>query len=342
MKVLKIAFLSALVLELLSTLSIAIIAVEIGLRLMHGNMEFENALFILILAPEFYLPLRKLGARYHSGLEGLSAFKSIEEILQLESNHVQIENEKIELSDKNIVFKNISFQYGNRKDKALRDVSFTVGQNETVAIVGESGSGKSTIINLLMQFISPTSGEILLGNNRINNLLEQDYYGNISWVPQAPHIFHKSIFNNIKMAKEHATTEEIVEASKKALIHDSILKLKDGYKTIIGERGATLSGGEIQRIAFARMFLKNSPIILLDEPTSSMDTINERKIIENLHEFSKNKIMIIVAHRLNTIVGADKIIVMDKGGLAGVGTHKELIENNEKYKELYATFKREM
>ncbi len=342
MKVLKIAFLSALVLELLSTISIAIIAVEIGLRLMNGNMEFESALFVLILAPEFYLPLRQLGTRYHSGLEGVSAFKSIEKILNLEVEKQQYEIQKLKFPINKIEFENVSFSYPSRDSIALKNISFTIRRNETVAIVGESGSGKSTIINLLMRFIKPGSGKILLDENNLNEVSDVEWYSKVSWIPQTSHIFHKSIYDNIAIAKEDATDEEIIAVAKKALIHNSITKLKNQYQTLLGERGSTLSGGEIQRISFARMFLKNSTILFMDEPTSSIDSIYEKELIHNFDEFSKNKTVVIVAHRLNTIINADKIIVMDKGNLVGVGSHAELIENNEKYKNLYNTFKREM
>jgi len=342
MKVLKIAFLSSLVLELLSTISIAIIAVEIGLRLIYGKMEFESALFVLILAPEFYLPLRQLGARYHAGLEGIAAFKSIQKLL----NSNRDKSEKFSLQSKfligNVEFKNISFTFPNRDNKTLDDISFTIDSGKTTAIVGESGSGKSTIINLLMRFLEIETGEILVGKNNLLNISSEEWHENVRWVSQSPHIFHKSIHENIAIAKENSSEDEIIEAAKKALIHEWIVKLKGGYQTIAGERGATLSGGEIQRIALARAFLKNSPILLMDEPTSSIDSIYEKELISSINKLSKDKTIVIVTHRLSTIVNADKIIVLDKGKIIGEGTHASLLESNSKYQNLYNTFKREM
>ncbi len=342
MKVLKIAFLSALVLELLSTISIAIIAVEIGLRLMYGKMDFESALFVLILAPEFYLPLRQLGSRYHAGLEGIAAFKSIQKLLTNNSYTSEEQSFKTKFQNGNVEFKNVSFKFPSRETKALENISFSVESGKTVAIVGESGSGKSTIVNLLMRFLELENGEILINNNNSQNISDVEWHKQVSWVPQNPHIFHKTIYDNIAIAKENASEKEIVEAAKKALIHNWIVKLEDGYKTIVGERGTTLSGGEMQRIALARAFLKDSPILLMDEATSSVDAVYEQEIILSINKLSKNKTVVIVAHRLNTIVNANKIIVMDSGKIVGKGTHTELLNSNKKYQNLYNTFMREM
>lgn len=341
-KVLKIAFLSALVLELLSTISIAIIAVEIGLRLMYGKMDFESALFVLILAPEFYLPLRQLGARYHAGLEGIAAFKSVQKLLKSNKSKSQKKSSHSKFQNGNIEFRNVSFTFPNRDNKTLDGISFKIEQGKTTAIVGESGSGKSTIINLLMQFLDPDSGNILIGKNILQNISEDEWYKQVSWVSQTPHIFHKSILNNINIANENASKSEIVKSAKNAFIHASIVKLKDGYETIVGERGATLSGGEIQRIALARAFLKNSPIILMDEPTSSIDSIYEKRLITSIKKLCVGKTVVIVAHRLNTILSADRIIMLSKGKIIGEGTHSELLNSNVEYQNLYNTFKREM
>ena len=341
-KVLKIAFLSALVLELLSTISIAIIAVEIGLRLMYGKMDFESALFVLILAPEFYLPLRQLGARYHAGLEGIAAFKSVQKLLKSNKSKSQKKSSHSKFQNGNIEFRNVSFTFPNRDNKTLDGISFKIEQGKTTAIVGESGSGKSTIINLLMQFLDPDSGNILIGKNNLQNISEDEWYKQVSWVSQTPHIFHKSILNNINIANENASKSEIVKSAKNAFIHASIVKLKDGYETIVGERGATLSGGEIQRIALARAFLKNSPIILMDEPTSSIDSIYEKGLITSIKKLCVGKTVVIVAHRLNTILSADRIILLSKGKIIGEGTHSELLNSNVEYQNMYNTFKREM
>jgi ATP-binding cassette subfamily C protein CydD len=342
MKVLKIAFLSALVLELLSTISIAIIAVEIGLRLLYGKMEFQNALFILILAPEFYLPLRQLGSRYHAGLEGLAAFNSIQKLLAIKPKEKIIPLLTAPTFEDNINFTNVSFKYPNRNEPAVKNISFQIKHGETLAIVGESGSGKTTIMNLLMRFINPDEGKISVGETELTSIPEEVWYNSVSWMPQTPHIFHKTIYENIAMAKPNTTEAEVIEAAKKAMFHNTILKFKNGYNTMVGEHGATLSGGEIQRLALARAFLRDSEILLLDEPTSGIDSVYEKQLLDSVKELSQNKTVIIVAHRLNTIINAERIIVMDKGEIAGEGNHFELLKENKVYKTLYNTFKREM
>lgn len=340
MKVLRIAFLSALVLELLSTISIAVIAVEIGLRLMYGKVEFGSALFILILAPEFYLPLRQLGARYHAGLEGLVAFKSIQKLLI--KGKSKVHEGGIDVSGGNIEFKNVSFTYPNRKLKALKNVSLAIEKDEVVAIVGESGSGKTTLLKMLMKFIIPSNGVILVNKINLKHIADIKWHSKISWTSQRPYVFNKTIFDNISIAKPEATNTEVINAAKCAFLHTSVIKRDTSYQTIVGEYGATLSGGEIQRLALARVFLRNAPMVFLDEPTSSIDSIYEKKIFSNITKTAKEKTVVIVTHRMNTVLNADKIIVLDKGEVVGIGSHSSLLETNTIYKTLYNTFRREM
>jgi len=257
-------------------------------------------------------------------------------------NDMTLTKSKLKFQNGNIEFKNVLFSYENRNNFALDGISFTIEKGKTTAIVGESGSGKSTIINLLMRFIESKSGEIFIGGNNLENILENKWHEKVGWVSQTPHIFHKSIFENIAIAKKNATESEIIDAAKKAFIHDSIIKLKDGYNAIVEENGATLSGGEIQRIALARIFLKNAPILLMDEPTSSIDSIYEASIFSSIKSFVQGKTVVIVAHRLNTILNSDKIIVMEHGKIIAEGMHQNLLVENKIYQNLYNTFKREM
>ena len=342
MKVLKIAFLSALVLELLSTISIAIIAVEVGLRLMYGEMKFENAFFVLILAPEFYLPLRQLGARYHAGLEGIAAFNSIKEILSLKRR-----KDKLVRGDKNFILSDIKLEkinlkYSNRDSASLYNVSCVFEKGKTTAIIGESGAGKSTLLKVLMRFEKFQSGELFFDGIESSQIPDDEWYRNVAWVPQNPHLFHTSIYENIAMGNNDVTKQEIISAAQKAYIHETILKFNNGYNSIVGERGSTLSGGEKQRIAIARAFVKKSPIIIMDEPTSGIDSITEKEISKSILELFENRTVIIAAHRLNTILNADKIIVMENGMIVGEGTHNNLIKGNRFYQKLYKTFKREI
>jgi ABC-type multidrug transport system fused ATPase/permease subunit len=202
-------------------------------------------------------------------------------------------------------------------------------------LVGETGSGKSTIMNLVMRFIEPSGGQIKYGGTDVNDLNIYEWRNMISWVPQHPHLFYKSITENIKIANPSASEEEIVEAAKKANVHEYIQSLPEGYNTVPGERGSKLSGGEVQRIALARAFLRNSPILLVDEPTGNLDPITEELILKSLYSLMEEKTVLIIAHRFNTIKNADKIAVMKNGILVEFGDHDELSVKGSEYRKLF-------
>lgn len=338
LNVLKVAFLSALVLEVTATISVAIIAVEIGFRLLYGNFAFVDALFILIIAPEFYLPLRMLGASYHAGMEGIAAFESINNILiykNIISSKQLVENNNFSF-DRNepIIIKNISYTYPGRETKALDDISITLQPNKITALVGTSGAGKTTLLNILLRFITPTSGNIYFGKNDLQTINKEIWRNNISWLPQNPHLFSKNLLENIRISKNDASIEEVIEAAKKVNIHNFISSLKNEYFSVIGESGAKLSGGEIQRIALARAYLRNAPLLFVDEPTANLDPIIEEEIIKDIYQLFTDKTVLIIAHRLNTIINADTILVMKDGKIIETGNHNELILKNGYYKEL--------
>jgi len=340
MRVLRIAFLSALVLELLSTISIAIIAVEIGLRLLNGNLEFQPALFILILAPEFYLPIRQLGVRYHAGMEGTAAAQNIFKILEEPVKISSIPESKadLNLNIDTIKFKNVSFTYdGNRN--AVKNISFELKPNTLTAIIGKSGSGKTTTTNLLLRFIDPTGGKIFVGNNELTKIDLKKWQSQISWISQNPYLFHETIKDNLLIAKPGATEKELVYAAKAAKIHNFIISLPDGYNTLVGERGAKLSGGQAQRIALARAFLKNTPLLILDEPTANLDPQTEFEMISTIDFLTKNKTVLVIAHRLNTIKKADQILVFSGGKIVERGNHQSLIQMNGYYFKMLSTLK---
>ncbi|MCH3883238.1 MULTISPECIES: ABC transporter ATP-binding protein [Tenacibaculum] len=235
----------------------------------------------------------------------------------------------------NIEFKNVTLTYDDTDITALKDVSFTVKSGETVAILGNTGSGKSSIVNLVSRLYDTTEGSVLLDNTPIEDCNLDDVRNQIGFVPQDPFLFSDTIENNIKFGKEDATEEEIIEAAKNAVIHDNIIEFKDGYKTILGERGVTLSGGQKQRTSIARAIIKNPKILVFDDCLSAVDTETEEKILSNLEKVSKNKTTFIISHRVSSAKNADKIIVLDEGKIVQQGTHNQLITKAGYYKELY-------
>lgn len=339
LNVLKIAFLSALVLEVAATISVAVIAVEIGLRLLSGNFVFTDALFILIIAPEFYLPFRMLGTSYHAGMDGVSSFERINNLLNQQSSNLKISssnnNEEFIFSGNDqIILKNISYTYTDRTTKALDNVSFIIKPKTITALVGLSGSGKTTLMNILLRFINQNEGEILIGKKNLQTFNENKWRNNISWMPQNPHLFTKSILENINIAKNDASLDEVIESAKKAKIHDFISSLPDTYNFVPGEQGTKLSGGQIQRIALARAYLRNTPLLFIDEPTANLDPIVEDEITQDMYNLFSGKTVIIIAHRLNTIKKADNIILMNEGKIIESGNHNELLSGNSYYKKL--------
>lgn len=233
----------------------------------------------------------------------------------------------------NIEFKKVEFKYNS--NKLFENLTFKVEPNKMIAIVGKSGEGKSTILKLISKSYSANSGEILIDNHNINDLSEETIKNSISVVSQSPYIFNLSIKENIKLANSNATDNEIIEVCKKAQIHDVITSMKDGYNTLVGENGAILSGGQKQRIAIARALIKKSKIILLDEATSSLDNNNQEKIKNVIKDLASDHTIIIVAHRLSTIVDSDNIFIIDKHKISASGTHNELMKNCAEYRNLY-------
>lgn len=330
MQVLRLAFLSSFVLELVAMISIAVVAVEIGLRLLHGNIGFEQALFLLVIAPEFYSPLRQLGMKFHAGRDGTAAADRIYAVLNTVAT--QTPGTDSPPSRMNIQFKDVHLTYGDRT--ALQGINLTINAGETVALVGESGAGKTTIANLLLRFVEPTQGKILIDHLDLQSIDSKAWREQIAWIPQSPYLFNQSVADNIRLGKPDASDEEVMASAQAAQAHDFIMALEDGYDTIIGERGTRLSGGQAQRIAIARAFLRDAPLIIMDEATAHLDHDTESKITQVIATLIQDRTVIIIAHRLNTIVQADRIYVLDDGTVAEYGTHTQLIAQTGLYQQL--------
>ena len=234
-----------------------------------------------------------------------------------------------------IIFNNVSFVYEDTHIKALNGVSYSLEKGKTLAILGKTGSGKSTILSLISRLYDATEGEITIDNQPITTVNLYDLRNQISVVPQDAFLFSDTIKNNIKFGNEKATDEEVIEAAKKAVVHENIMTFNDQYETILGERGITLSGGQKQRVSIARALIKNAPILLLDDCLSAVDTETEETILNNLLTYCKDKTTLIVSHRVSSAKNADEIIILEDGKIIEKGTHNELLEQNGYYKDLY-------
>lgn len=339
MSVLKVAFLSSLLLEFFSSIGVAIVAVLIGFRLLDGNMEFVDGLFVLLLAPEYYLSIRNMGGNYHARMEGIGAAEQIIEILDRDNNKDTGSTKENLIFQFNkskgvsIEFNNLSFSY-EKNIEVLKNFNLKIPANKRTVLIGESGSGKSTIVNLLLGFVQNDKGRIIVNSQNLSEVSIETWRDYIAWLPQQAHLFQGTIADNIRLGKETATNNEIKEAARLAFCDEFIDKLPDTYNTVIGERGTGLSGGQIQRIALARCFLKNAPLLILDEASANLDRKSEELIEKSIDLLSKDRTVIIVAHRLHTIEKADQIVIIDKGQVLDIGSHQDLINKNEFYQNL--------
>ncbi|MED4015182.1 thiol reductant ABC exporter subunit CydD [Sutcliffiella cohnii] len=335
MDVLKFAFLSSLVLELISMLGIALIAFEVGLRLViFQNISFFAAFFVLAIAPEFYKTLKDVGSAFHAGKGSIAAANKIGQELEESDQIFQWGNER--LSDAagppNIQLNNLSFTYGE-DSFSLQNINAIFEPYSQIAIVGPSGSGKTSLLHLIAGMYLPSTGEVLINNQPLFTYDEREWFDKLIYISQDPYIFSGTIKDNILIAcpGKEISEDELTYVIEKAGLTELIDQLEDGTNTYIGEGGRGLSGGERQRIALARAFLKRPQIILFDEPTVGLDLYTESILQKSIEELSQNATIITVAHRLHTIKRADCILYLENGTLVGKGTHKELLENTQDY-----------
>ena len=340
MKVLRYAFLSGFALEFMTMAAIALIAVTLGVRLLSDKISFEYAFFILLLIPEFYRPLRDLGADRHAAMEGKSAAERIFAILDTPLP-VRLPDHPAMLppGELSIELSGACFSYPDSAAPAVADVSLRLLPGTRTALVGASGSGKSTLVNLLLRFLDPTEGHISANGLPLTELPLDVWREHVALVPQRPYLFYGSVLDNIRLARPDATDDEVRDAADQAGAADFIARLSSGYATQLGEQGDRISQGQAQRLALARAFLKDAPFVVLDEPTSSLDPESEEKIRVALERLAVGRTVLIVAHRLKTVYSADQIAVLDHGRLIECGTHAKLLALDGQYARLAGAYR---
>ncbi|NYE41879.1 thiol reductant ABC exporter subunit CydD [Streptomyces fulvorobeus] len=306
-RTLRIAFLSSFALELLATLSVALVAVTIGMRLVHGELDLYTGLVILILAPEAYLPIRQVGAQYHAAAEGLSAAEEIFAVLETEPRAAGTQAvppaPRLELDG-------VTVRHPGRSEPSLSDVSLVVEPGETVALVGPSGVGKSTLLNVVLGFSAPDRGSVRVGGADLADLSPERWRERIAWVPQRPHLFAGTVAENVRLARPDADDEAVSAALRDAGASGFVADLPEGERTPLGEDGAGLSAGQRQRLALARAFLADRPLLLLDEPTASLDGETEAGIVDAVRRLAAGRTVLLVVHRPALLSVADRVVTL--------------------------------
>ncbi len=361
MQVLRVAFLSSVVLEFLATVGIAVVAVLIGFRLLYGHIHFLPSMLVLLLAPEFYLPLRTLGGHYHARMEAIGAAERIVAVLETpaarQNNGIHTDRDTASQGAAHasqgaalpaaaayrIRCEALSFAYADRA-AVLDGFDLTLEPGTVTALVGPSGAGKSTVLKLLMGFVAPQGGRILVNGQDLAATDSDSWLAQVAWVPQRAHIFAGTVRDNILLARPRARDDALDPAFEAAFeaatrasgVADFIDDLPQGYDTPLGERGLGLSGGQIQRIGLARAFLKDAPVLLLDEPSANLDAHSQTRMHAGLSRLAQGRTVLLIAHRLATAQLAQRIAVLDRGRVVEQGSHAQLMAAQGLYAQLAA------
>ncbi|MDD2501437.1 MAG: thiol reductant ABC exporter subunit CydD [Geobacter sp.] len=350
MAVLRVAFLSAFTLEFFSTVGTAVVAVIIGFRLLAGNLSLLDGLFVLLLAPEYYLPLRNLGLAYHSRMNGIAAAERIIPLLEqplptkeflpqraqrnteeeIDTDTTPTLNSSADLlvlcgESIEIDCESVTFRYGGERG-GVQDISLTIPANSMFALVGASGSGKSTLARLLLGLAQPESGRITVNGVYLAELNQQSWRRLLAWVPQQPFFFSATIRENLLLGRPDADDDAIQQALAAAALSEVITALPEGLATRLGDRGAGLSGGELRRLALARVFLRDASLVVLDEPTAGLDATNEQLVLDAVERLAVGRTVLIISHREATISRCQQVAVLATGRLEQVTTSQQYLE----------------
>ena len=311
MSTLRIAFLSSLILELVATISVALVAVEVGVRLMGGHVGLRTALLVLVLAPEAYLPLRALGASYHASSEGRTAAEQVFAVLETPRPARGRFRDVPDPAVAGLSAHELRVRYPGRDQPALDGLSLDVEPGEVLAVTGPSGCGKSTLLGVLLGFIAPQSGAVRIGGVDLADLDPDAWRARVSWMPQRPHLFAASIADNIRLGRPDATSAEVWQAVVEAGLEEVVAAKPGRLDAMLGDRGSGLSVGERQRIALARAFLRGGPVLLLDEPTANLDGATEQEVLAALQRLVVGRTVVLVAHRPALLALADRVVELD-------------------------------
>jgi len=326
MGVLRVAFLSALALELIATISTALVAVGIGLRVIEGGLLFEPALAVLILAPEVYLPLRRVAVEFHAAMEGVTAAGEILDALNDPASVV--EKPGIDLAGRTITFRSVGYSYPGSEESSLHDISLEIRPGERIAVIGSTGSGKSTLAGLLLRFAEPTTGHLEIDGDPIAGSDPEIWRSQISWMSQDPYLFPGSVADNIRFGSPKAPLRDVYTAAQVAGALGFVEDLPDGFDTQLRENGKTLSAGQRRRIALARALLRPAPLLILDEPSANLDPDSRAAIRAAIAEAARTRTVITVAHDLALAKEADRIVVIAEGRTQRTGTPDEILAMN--------------
>lgn len=327
MKTLRVAFMSSFALDFFTMLSIAIVALFLGLGLIGGSTSLVVALAVLILSPEYFLPVRELGSDYHATLDGQEAGRNIQQIIR-EAQKAKAQAVAPELpafnEDTKLNLNGLTVIHEEAAEPTLQDISLDVQGYEKIGVIGATGAGKSTFIDVVSGFLNPSSGTTAL-NQTPFAFSDSGWQKQVTYIPQHPYLFHLSIKENIRFYQPEASDEQVKEAARAAGLEELILSLPERYETVVGESGRMLSGGQEQRIAMARAFLSGRSIILLDEPTAHLDIETEYELKTPMIKLFENRLVFLATHRLHWMMEMDRIIVMDNGQIVEIGSHEELL-----------------